>query len=63
MYLHARNAQPLQQIIFTTIQRKDGVPQTDMSYYDEIEGAAGNVVCMPMKDNPSYSVPEVMCTL
>ena len=48
--------------IFFSIQRNDGVPQTDMSYYDEVEGAAGKVGCMTMKDNPSYSVPKVMCT-
>ena len=46
------------------MQRNDGAPQADMSYYDEVEGAAGKfkVGCMTMKENPSYSVPEVMCT-
>ena len=44
----------------TTMQRDDaGVPQADMTYYDEIEGAAGKVGCVTMKDNPSYNVPEV----
>ena len=50
-------------IIFFTIyiQRNDGA-QANMSYYDKVEGAAGTVGCMTMKDNPSYSVPAVMCT-
>ena len=43
--------------LFTT-QRNSNVPQTDTSYYDEVEGAAGKVGCMTMKDNPSYSVPK-----
>ena len=45
------------------MQRNNGVPQTAMSYYDEVEGAAGKVIgSVTMKDNPSYSVPEVTCT-
>ena len=41
------------------MQRNDGVLQADMSYYDEVEGAADKVGCITMKDNPSYSVPKV----
>ena len=44
-----------------TIQRNDGVSQADMLYYDEVEGAAGKLDCVTMKDNPSYSVLKVMC--
>ena len=46
--------------IFFTMQKNDGA-WADMSYYDEVDGAAGTVVCMTMKDNPSYNVPEVVC--